>query len=184
MADVEVDPELLGWVREFAQKREPVTIEDVERQFFPGDPNSARAYMNHLPRGRGRPPGIHKDCTHPKTLSENEKCRQLRGYGPSPDYPEKQRQGKWGHFADGQVRELTAEQIQELGYDTVTLFTRSLQNYARGRGLKFSMAATQSGVKFCMGVGPLSWKASSHADCDHPLTPRERDKCRQRRGTT
>lgn len=47
-AAVELDAELLDWIRTFARERERVTIEDVRAEFFPGDISRPYLYLDSL----------------------------------------------------------------------------------------------------------------------------------------
>lgn len=42
----ELDPLLLGWVREFVQSSQYASARDVEREFFPDEPRAALRYFN------------------------------------------------------------------------------------------------------------------------------------------
>lgn len=48
----ELDSELLGWVRDFIRDHENVTVEDITREFFPDDPDMARACLDLFMAGR------------------------------------------------------------------------------------------------------------------------------------
>ncbi|MGI5443342.1 hypothetical protein ACQEV4_40210 [Streptomyces shenzhenensis] len=45
-AVTDLDPELLGWVREFIREQESATVEDIAREFFPDEPDTARLYLD------------------------------------------------------------------------------------------------------------------------------------------
>ncbi|MFE7278554.1 hypothetical protein [Streptomyces sp. NPDC057623] len=94
----------------------------------------------------------HKDCGHAATPAARAKCRtegvsRIGGQNI-------------GKFADGEIHELTTEQVREgTGGATVDQFLSCLRTYAWNHALKCSIQKTENGLKFCMGDGPLTWKA-------------------------
>ncbi|WP_225075217.1 hypothetical protein [Streptomyces sp. CoT10] len=99
-----IDPELMEWVRDFVHQRETVSLDDVVREFFPGESHTAHLYLDQLEaegtisykarrqvyewayssRRQSVFPATpiraaHRDCTHPATKRERQKCRARRG---------------------------------------------------------------------------------------------------------
>lgn len=170
------DSELLGWVRDFIQERERVSLDDICREFFPDASDDPCMYLDALTadklitrrkwgreyewaykgvRGAQRKQISHRGCKHPSTPYQREICRRERNpVPPNPaDWKAKQRRGRWGQFADGKVRELTAEQIRELTGPSTTpaQFARRLRAYATNYGLKCRAQQTENGLRFCLG---------------------------------
>lgn len=116
----ELDPEILEWIRDFAQERKRVTVPDVRREFFPDEAGHPYLYLDWLqaegdlrlngrtgvyewanhpesngeevppelerkpePTPRPKPEKVsrprgnssHRDCPHPATKYERQKCR-------------------------------------------------------------------------------------------------------------
>lgn len=221
-----VDDELMEWVRDFIQGRERVTVDEIQREFFPDESDNPYSYLEALIadglithrktdqvyewayKGETSQKKIriyHGNCRHANTPWARELCRREQGYGPDPDFRDKQRRGRWGQFVDGQVHELTTEQIQELTTPSTTpaRFERRLRAHASNYGLTCSVQQAENGLRFCLaGSADLTSMAaylprevaerdiqdvkarvgvrhSSHVNCTHPKTRNERDKCRR-----
>jgi hypothetical protein len=108
--------------------------------------------------------------------------------------------GRYDHFADGEIYELTAEEIQEIHRGTVAQFESCLRSYATNHALKCSAIKTGNGLRFRLWDGTESEVSDylpadviareragilvahmSHSDCPHPKTRNERAKCRAQR---
>lgn len=101
MGAVDIDLELARWVLDYVREKGEASEAGVVREFFPDEPDTARAYLDFLKNGRAirrqgqswfpvregaEPPKdqperepsekvSHKDCLHPKTKYERQKCR-------------------------------------------------------------------------------------------------------------
>lgn len=144
MLAVDVDLEIARWVLDYIREKGSVLEPDVVREFFPDDPDTASAYLDFLKNGRA----IYR--SH----------RLGRGYrwfpvsdGNPADSQEKQFRSRWGQFMDGEVYELTAEEIRELTGENTTphQFERRLRAHASNYGLKCSAKSTENGIRFAMG---------------------------------
>ncbi|MFM9604182.1 hypothetical protein [Streptomyces turgidiscabies] len=150
MSAVELDPELKDWVLEFIRGKERVTVEDVRREFFPGEIGAPYLYLDRLVaegavklkvrsqtyewahRAKDRPKSdpvpkpkrvriTHGDCDHRNTPWAKEKCRRAQDPNRNPaDFREKRLRARWAQFMDNKVHELTAGQIQELTGESTT----------------------------------------------------------------
>lgn len=70
---IKPDPELLGWVRDFIQERKRVTVDDVRREFFPGEVSTPYLYLDQL-KAEGvikwsRKTGLYLMARHPRNRS-------------------------------------------------------------------------------------------------------------------
>lgn len=137
----------------------------------------------------------HHNCSHAQTSWARAKCRQENGVvrQSSP--------GRYDHFADGEIYELTAEEIRETHGRTVAQFESCLRSYATNHTLKCSAVKTGGGLRFCLWDEAAESEVSdylpadvaareraekrvfksSHVGCTHPSTGNERAKCRERR---
>ncbi|MFM9461336.1 hypothetical protein ACKI1K_00615 [Streptomyces scabiei] len=67
----EPDPELLGWIGDFIRERKRVTVEDIRREFFPGEMSRPYLYLDQL-KAEGvikwsRKTGLYLMARHPRT---------------------------------------------------------------------------------------------------------------------
>ncbi|AXL88705.1 hypothetical protein C4J65_10480 [Streptomyces sp. CB09001] len=150
MSAVELDLELLGWVRDFIHEKRRVTVDEVRREFFPDEAGHPYLYLDwitaegaiewdhqtgvyewaHHPEF---PSGVesaqkprrkrfsHRDCLHPNSPWAKEQCRRTQDASRNPaDFREKKLRSRWAQFMDDKVHELTAEEIQELTGENTT----------------------------------------------------------------
>ncbi|MFE7278552.1 hypothetical protein [Streptomyces sp. NPDC057623] len=140
-----IDPELLGWVRDFIFQRESVSLACVAEEFFPGEFHTAQSYLDQL-----KAEGVIKWNPQGQVYKWAYSSR-----------PQKISRPKAKTFADGEVHEMTWREIQErFGYGEFRQIRNFFRGHARSRGdIQLSIQKTSTGVKFCMGVPPLKWEA-------------------------